>query len=74
MPALGLAFLVLQGEGKDAIALLDSRLAVLLAGLERLIDDVEGGRRGELVCDSAGSNPSANRHSLRHTSAKLRCY
>lgn len=49
VPALGLAGLVLEGEGKDGAALLDGVLAVGLAGGEGRVDLVEGSRRGELV-------------------------
>ena len=49
VPALGLPSGVLKGEGKDSVALLDR---ILLVGgiLERLVDGLEGGRGGELVC------------------------
>jgi hypothetical protein len=34
---------VLQVEGKDGLGLIEGILAVGLVGLERLVDDVEGG-------------------------------
>lgn len=50
VPALGLASLVLQGEGEDAVALLDGVLALILGGGEDGVDGVEGHRGGKLVC------------------------
>jgi hypothetical protein len=49
VPALGLAGGVLEGEGKDGVALLHGILAVGLAGIKGLVDLVEGGGGGELV-------------------------
>ena len=48
VPALRLAGLVLQGEGVDALGLLNGILAIGFVG-ERLADGVESGRGGELV-------------------------
>lgn len=53
MPALCLAGLVLQGEGIDALGLLDGFLAVCLIG-EGVVDGVKGGRGRELVYPSPG--------------------
>lgn len=50
VPALGLAGLVLEGEGEDGVALLDGVLAVLGAGVEGRGDGVESDGGGELVC------------------------
>lgn len=55
MPALRLASSILQGKGKDGIALLDGVLLVLFAG-ESLSDGVESGGGRELVC---GATPLA---------------
>jgi len=49
VPALSLTSGVLEVEGKDGVALLDSVLAVGLAGVEGVVDGVESRRRGELV-------------------------
>lgn len=50
VPALGLARGVLEGEGKDGVALLHGILAVGLAGREHLVDFVKRRGGGELVC------------------------
>jgi hypothetical protein len=50
VPALGLAGGVLEGEGEDGVALLHGILAVGLAGVQGLVDLVEGRGGGELVC------------------------
>ena len=49
VPALGLAGGVLEGEGKDGVALLHGILAVGLAGVEGVVDLVKCRRGGELV-------------------------
>lgn len=49
MPAVGVAGLVLEGEGEDGLALLDGVLALGVAGGEDGVDGVEGRGRGELV-------------------------
>ena len=41
---------VLEGEGIDAVALLDGVLAIGVAGVDSRLDGVESGRGGELVC------------------------
>lgn len=53
VPALGLASLVLEGEGVDAVALLDGVLAVGVGRVEGRVDGVEGGGGRELVCGLA---------------------
>ena len=55
MPALRLSRLVLERETEDGATLLNRVLAVLLAARERVVDGVEGARRGELVCCAAVS-------------------
>ena len=57
VPALGLARLVLECEGIDAVALLDGVLAFGIGGIEGLVDGVECGRSREFVC-RAGQSPS----------------
>lgn len=49
MPALRLAGRVLEGEGVDAVALLDGVLALGLVRVEGVVDGVKGGRGRELV-------------------------
>jgi len=48
VPALGLACRVLESKGKNGFALLNGILLVGFAA-ERIVDGVEGSRRGELV-------------------------
>lgn len=48
MPALRLASLVLEGEGKDTVGLLDGVLALGVGAGEDAVDDVESGRGREL--------------------------
>lgn len=50
MPALGLAGGVLEGECEDGVALLDGVLLVRLAGVQSVIDGIEGRGRRKLVC------------------------
>lgn len=50
VPALSLAGCVLKGEGVDAVPLLDGIFLIGLAGVEGLVDRLEGSRGGELVC------------------------
>ena len=50
MPALGLAGGVLEGECEDGVALLDGVLLVRLAGVQSVIDGIEGRGGRELVC------------------------
>ena len=59
VPAVGLAGGVLEGEGKDGVALLQGVLAVGLAGVEGGVDRLEGRGGGELVC-----LPSATGHQM----------
>jgi hypothetical protein len=47
VPALGLAGLVLQGEGEDGITLLDGVLALGIVRSETALDNVEGLGGGE---------------------------
>lgn len=47
VPALGLAGLILQGEGEDGIALLDGVLALSIITLESAVDELEGLGGGE---------------------------
>lgn len=49
VPALGGASLVGEGEGEDALGGLDSGLALLGVGLERVVDQVKGSGRRERV-------------------------
>jgi hypothetical protein len=49
MPAGLIATRVLEGKGVDAVALLDGVLAIGIAGVDSLLNGVEGGRGGELV-------------------------
>lgn len=51
VPALGLAGLVLEGEGEDGAALLDGVLALGVARGKSGVDGVEGGGGGEVVCE-----------------------
>lgn len=48
VPALRLASLVLEGEGKDTVGLLDGVLALGVGAGEDAVDDVESGRGREL--------------------------
>jgi hypothetical protein len=50
VPAVCLAGSVLEREGVDPIALLDGVLLVGFAGVERIVDGLEGNRGWELVC------------------------
>lgn len=61
VPALRLARLVLEGEGKDGVALLNSILPVGVAGAEGRVDGIEGGRGGKLVCARRESACKARR-------------
>lgn len=49
MPAGLVAARVLEGEGVNTVALLDGVLAIGIAGVDSLLDGVEGGRGGKLV-------------------------
>lgn len=49
VPALGGTSLVGEGEGEDALGGLDSSLALLGVGRERLVDQVKGSGRRERV-------------------------
>lgn len=50
MPLVGLSGLVFEDESENGVALLDSVLAIGLAGVKGLVDLLEGGGRRELVC------------------------
>ena len=49
MPAGLIAARVLESKGVDAVTLLDSVLAISVAGVDGCLDGVEGGRGRELV-------------------------
>jgi hypothetical protein len=49
MPAGLVATRVLEGKGVDTVTLLDGVLAIGVAGVDSLLNGVEGGRGGELV-------------------------
>lgn len=67
MPALLLALLVFQGEGKDGVALLDGSLLLLLVRRQGLVDGVECGRGGESVCRPLISTNASHRHNRYST-------
>lgn len=50
VPGLFFAVGILDVEGDDGLGLFEGVLAVSLVGLERLVDDVEGGGRGVGIC------------------------
>jgi hypothetical protein len=50
VPGLFFAVGILDVECDDGLGLLEGVLAVSLVGLERLVDDVEGGGRGVGIC------------------------
>ena len=50
VPAVGLASLVLEGEGEDGLSLLDGIRPVSVAGVQGLVDEIEGSRGRESVC------------------------
>lgn len=53
MPAGRLASLVLEGEGKDSLAVLDGILAASFVAAEGGVDGLEGLGGRESVCDGA---------------------
>lgn len=65
VPALGVASLVLEGKRIDPVALLDSVLAVGIAGVERGVDGLEGLGRGKLVCRRSRQPPAPPQPNLR---------
>lgn len=52
VPALSLAGGVLEGKSIDTVPLLDGVFFVGLAGIQRLVDGLEGSRGWELLCCS----------------------
>ena len=50
VPAVGLAGLVLEVEGEDGLSLLDGIRPVGIAGVQGLVDEIEGSRGRESVC------------------------
>lgn len=52
VPALGLSGGVLEGKGVDTVSLLDGVFLVGFAGIQGLVDGLEGSRGGELLCSS----------------------
>lgn len=50
VPALSFALFVGQGESEDGLGGLDSISALSSVGLESIVDDVEAGGGGEVIC------------------------